>query len=100
MLNILKTCTRWTWSKIEGSIKWVASITSESTGEGSASRVALLMVSGAVVILLVGHLLYLHRIPSHDELTGVAEIIAATGTAYGANKVAKVIGGKKDDSQQ
>ncbi len=67
--------------------KWVASIPSEPTGEGSASRVGLLTLTFVIGFILIATTVYQHRMPTHDELTGVAAILAAMGGTYGVNKV-------------
>lgn len=78
---------------LKAALKWLHSIPSEPDGQGSASRVGLLMVTGAICMVLVGHLYFQRRMPTHDELTGLAEIITASGGTYGVGKIMSALKG-------
>lgn len=79
-------------SHFGGMVKWVKTIASEPSGNGSSSRVALLTVTVTVCGLLIAFFRYHAQIPSPETLYGLAALITAAAGVYAANKF-----GKKDD---
>jgi hypothetical protein len=75
-------------------VLWVKSIVSESDGSGSASRVGKLLIVSTCCVALLAVVWFKHDLPSADQLSALAKVIAAGSVAYTANQLAPWLLGK------
>jgi hypothetical protein len=85
--SAIKTAAHSAWSRVESALKWAPSVLSEPNGTGSASRVCFFFVTVTVCGVLAGHLYLKHSLPDAGTLGGLAGLLTAGATGYGANKI-------------
>lgn len=73
-------------AKLGLGIKWTTTVLSERDGTGSASRFGFVLVVLTVCGVLVGHLVIRRTLPDAGTLGGLAGLLTAGASAYGANK--------------
>jgi hypothetical protein len=66
---------------------WVRSVLSEKDGTGSASRVVKWMIASTCCLALLAVVCFKHDLPSADQLSALAKVIAAGSTAYVFNQL-------------
>jgi hypothetical protein len=81
-------------SIIKRAVLWVKSIASESDGTGSASRVAKLIIVISSMVALLAVVWFKHDLPSADQLSALAKVIAAGSVAYTANQLKDWLAGR------
>jgi hypothetical protein len=68
-------------------VLWAKSILSEKDGTGSASRVVKWMIASTCCLALLCVVWFKHDLPSADQLSALAKVIAAGSAAYAFNQI-------------
>lgn len=71
-------------------IRWIKSIVSESDGQGSSSRIAVVVIVATVCFCCIWHTVVNKTMPDGGSLGGFSGMIGSGGALYGLNAWKKI----------
>lgn len=75
------------FAAVKSLVAWVRSVLSEKDGTGSASRVVKWMIASTCCLALLSVVWFKHDLPTADQLSALAKVIAAGSAAYAFNQI-------------